>query len=171
MITTSVMKKKKRTVHYVNNTDFYNALIEYKNSVEEAINNDEPKPRIPEYIGKCYLEIANHLSYNTKFVNYSYKDAMISDAYTDCVKYVLNFNPTYKGGKTLKNPFSYFTQICFWAFVRRIKQEKRTMELYDKLLEKSDYDEVFFEDCAEGDFTNYSDYNTIKDSIHSRMRW
>jgi hypothetical protein len=91
---------------------------------------------------------------------------MISDGYTDCVKYVLNFNPD-----VTKNPFAYFTQICYWAFVRRIKQEKRNLELYDRLLERNGYEQVFTEDNGNSDNSNYSDYNSIKDAVHSRMRY
>ena len=165
MITTSVMKKKKRTVNYVNNTDFYDALVKYRAEVDRAFSEDKPRPRIPNYIGECFLKIATHLSYKPNFVNYTSKDSMISDGYTDCVKYVLNFNC-----EVYKNPFAYFTQICYYAFVRRIKQEKRNLELYDRLLERSNFDEVFFEDGG-ADMANYSDYNTIKDNIHSRMRY
>lgn len=165
MITTSVMKKKKRTVNYVNNTDFYDALVRYRAEVNRALSEDKPKPRIPNYIGECFLKIATHLSYKPNFVNYTSKDSMISDGYTDCVKYVLNFNC-----ELYKNPFAYFTQICYYAFVRRIKQEKRNLEIYDRLLERCNFDEVFFED-GEADMSNYSDYNTIKDNIHSRMRY
>jgi hypothetical protein len=166
MITTSVMRKKKRTVHYVNNSDFYDALLIYKDEVREAIAQELPQPRIPNYIGDCFLKIATHLSFKPNFVNYTSKDSMISDGYTDCVKYVLNFNPD-----VTKNPFAYFTQICYWAFVRRIKQEKRNLELYDRLLERKGYDEVFFEDNGNTDNSNYSDFNTIKDNIHQRMRY
>lgn len=166
MITTSVMRKKKRTVHYVNNSDFYDALIKYKGEVEDAVNKDLPQPRIPNYIGECFLKIATHLSFKPNFVNYTSKDSMISDGYTDCVKYVLNFNPD-----VTKNPFAYFTQICYWAFVRRIKQEKRNLELYDRLLERNGYEQVFFEDNGNTDNSNYSDFNTIKDNIHQRMRY
>ena len=165
MITTSVMRKKKRVVHYVNNSDFYDALIIYKDQVREAANEDRPKPRIPNYIGECFLKIATHLSFKPNFVNYTSKDSMISDGYTDCVKYVLNFNPD-----VTKNPFAYFTQICYWAFVRRIKQEKRNLELYDRLLERNGYEQVFTEDNGNSDNSNYSDFNTIKDNIHHRMR-
>jgi hypothetical protein len=165
MITTSVMKKKKRTVHYVNNSDFYEALLVYKKEVADAKEEGIKPPRIPNYIGECFLKIATHLSYKPNFVNYTSKDSMISDGYTDCVKYVLNFNP-----EVTKNPFAYFTQICYWAFVRRIKQEKRNLELYDRLLERNGFDEVFHEDNNGSDYSNYSDYNSIKDNVHSRMR-
>ena len=166
MITTSVMRKKKRTVNYVNNSDFYDALVKYRKEVNEAISNEEPQPRIPNYIGECFLKIATHLSYKPNFVNYTSKDSMISDGYTDCVKYVLNFN-----AELYKNPFAYFTQICYYAFVRRIKQEKRNLELYDRLLERNGFDEVFYEDNGNSDISNYSDYNSIKDAVHSRMRY
>jgi hypothetical protein len=160
------MRKKKRTVNYVSNSDFYDALVKYRKEVDEAVSNEEPQPRIPNYIGECFLKIATHLSYKPNFVNYTSKDSMISDGYTDCVKYVLNFN-----AEVYKNPFAYFTQICYYAFVRRIKQEKRNLELYDRLLERNGFDEVFYEDNGNSDISNYSDYNSIKDAVHSRMRY
>jgi hypothetical protein len=71
----------------------------------------------------------------------------------------------------IKNPFDYFTQLCYWAFVRRIKQEKRVLELYDRLIERNGFDEVFSEDNENSDIANHSDYNSIKDAVHSRMRY
>jgi len=170
MITTSVMKKRKRSTHYVDNVKFYDSLVEYKKTVNEAKELGLTQPRIPNYIGDCFLKIATHLSFNTKFVNYPFKDSMISDGYTDCVRYVLNYNPDFSGGRTEKNPFAYFTQLCYWAFVRRIKQEKRVLELYDRLIERNGFDEVFSEDNDSSDIANHSDYNSIKDRVHSKMR-
>ena len=170
MITTSVMKKRKRSTHYVDNVKFYNSLVEYKSTVKEALEKGLPQPRIPNYIGDCFLKIATHLSFNTKFVNYPFKDSMISDGYTDCVRYVLNYNPNFSEGRTEKNPFAYFTQLCYWAFVRRIKQDKRVLELYDRLIERNGFDQVFSEDGDTTDTANHSDYNTIKDNIHQKQR-
>jgi hypothetical protein len=72
--------------HYINNQDFLAALIAYRSSVEAAKANDEERPRVPEYIGECFLKIARHLSYKSNFINYSFKDEMISDAIENCLK-------------------------------------------------------------------------------------
>jgi hypothetical protein len=165
MITTSVMTKRKRSDHYVNNKDFLAALIKYREDVEIASLQDKPKPVIPRYIGECFLKIANHLSFKPNFVNYMFKDDMICDGIENCVQYIHNFNP-----KKSENPFAYFTQIIYYAFLRRIQREKRQLEIKNKILERSGFSEVFTDDNTL-DGGNYSDYNSIKDDIHSKIRY
>jgi len=165
MITTNVMTKRKRSDHYVNNKDFLAALIKYREDVEIASLQDKPKPVIPRYIGECFLKIANHLSFKPNFVNYMFKDDMICDGIENCVQYIHNFNP-----KKSENPFAYFTQIIYYAFLRRIQREKRQLEIKNKILERSGFSEVFTDDNTL-DGGNYSDYNSIKDDIHSKMRY
>merc|ERR1711981_64741 len=154
------MAKRKRSEHYVNNKEFLAALIRYREDVEIARLQDKIKPQIPRYIGECFLKIANHLSYKPNFVNYMFKDDMICDGIENCVRYIHNFNP-----EKSKNPFAYFTQIIHYAFLRRIQKEKKQLEIKNKILEKTGYDEVFYDDNNDGG--NYSDYNSIKDQIHS----
>jgi len=96
-------------------------------------------------------------------VNYMFKDDMICDGIENCVRYIHNFNP-----EKSKNPFAYFTQIIYYAFLRRISQEKKQLEIKNKILEKSNFDEVF--DSNDLDASNYSDYNSIKDAVHSKLR-
>ena len=165
MITTSVMTKRKRSDHYVNNKDFLAALIRYREDVEIASLQDKPKPVIPRYIGECFLKIANHLSFKPNFVNYMFKDDMICDGIENCVQYIHNFNP-----KKSENPFAYFTQIIYYAFLRRIQREKRQLEIKNKILERSGFSEVFTDDNTL-DGGNYSEYNSIKDEIHSKIRY
>ena len=100
------MAKRKRSEHYVNNKEFLAALIKYQEDIEIARLQDKPKPVIPRYIGECFLKIANHLSFKPNFVNYMFKEDMISDGIENCVQYIHNFNP-----EKSKNPFAYFTQI------------------------------------------------------------
>ena len=164
MITTSVMTKRKRSDHYVNNKDFLAALIKYREDVEIASLQDKPKPVIPRYIGECFLKIANHLSFKPNFVNYMFKDDMICDGIENCVQYIHNFNP-----KKSENPFAYFTQIIYYAFLRRIQREKRQLEIKNKILERSGFSEVFTDDNTL-DGGNYSDYNSIKDDIHYKPK-
>ena len=165
MITTSVMTKRKRSEHYVNNKEFLAALIKYREDKEIAEIQGKPKPPIPRYIGECFLKIANHLSFKPNFVNYMFKEDMISDGIENCVQYIHNFNP-----EKSQNPFAYFTQIIHYAFLRRIQREKRQLEIKNKILERSGFSEVFTDD-NNIDGGNYSDYNSIKDGVHSKLRY
>ena len=158
------MPGRKRSIHYVNNKEFLAALIEYRTKVAEANEKGLDKPPIPNYIGECFLKIANHLSFKPNFVNYMFKDDMICDGIENCVQYIHNFNP-----EKSQNPFAYFTQIIHYAFLRRIQKEKKQMEIKNKIIEKSGYSEVFVDDNTL-DSSNYSDYNSIKDSVHSKLR-
>ena len=158
------MARRKRSEHYVNNKEFLAALITYREDVEIAKLRDRPKPVIPRYIGECFLKIANHLSFKPNFVNYMFKEDMISDGIENCVQYIHNFNP-----EKSQNPFAYFTQIIHYAFLRRIQREKRQLEIKNKILEKSGYSEVF-DDSNRIDGDNYAEYNSIKDAVHSKLR-
>jgi len=153
-----MVKTKKKSEHYVNNKDFYQALVDYKKQVDNAKEKGLPKPRITNYLGDCFLRIANHLAYKPNFVNYMFKDDMICDGIENCVQYIHNFDTT------RTNPFAYFTQIVYYAFLRRIAKEKKQLEIKSKIIERSGYDEVFTSE--DGD---YSDMNSIKDNINYRF--
>ena len=159
------MTKRKRSEHYVNNKEFLAALIKYREDKEIAEIQGKPKPPIPRYIGECFLKIANHLSFKPNFVNYMFKEDMISDGIENCVQYIHNFNP-----EKSQNPFAYFTQIIHYAFLRRIQKEKRQLEIKNKILERSGFSEVFGDDNTV-DGSNYSDYNSIKDAVYSKLRY
>ena len=159
------MTKRKRSEHYVNNKEFLAALIAYREERELAEAKGLSRPVIPRYIGECFLKIATHLSFKPNFVNYMFKDDMVSDGIENCVQYIHNFNP-----EKSQNPFAYFTQIIHYAFLRRIQREKRQLEIKNKILEKSGYSEVF-DDNNTLDGSNYSDYNSIKDAVHSKLRY
>ena len=159
------MPKRKRSEHYVNNKEFLAALIKYREDKEIAAAKGLPKPPIPRYIGECFLKIANHLSFKPNFVNYMFKEDMISDGIENCVQYIHIFNP-----EKSQNPFAYFTQIIHYAFLRRIQREKRQLEIKNKIIERSGYSEVF-DDNNTLDGSNYSDYNSIKDAVHSKLRY
>ena len=150
---------KKKSEHYVNNKELLAALIDYRAEVAVAKAKDLPKPRISNYLGECFLKIATHLPYKPNFVNYMFRDDMISDGIENCVQYIHNFDPNKS-----KNPFAYFTQIIHSAFLRRIQKEKKQLEIKTKIIEKTGYDEVMVVD--DGALTSSSsDYNTIKDNI------
>ena len=164
MITTAVMTKRKRSEHYVNNKEFLAALIKYREDKEIAEIQGKPKPPIPRYIGECFLKIANHLSFKPNFVNYMFKEDMISDGIENSVQYIHNFDP-----EKSKNPFAYFTQIIHYAFLRRIQKEKKQLEIKTKIIERTGFDEVMMIDDSLLSGSS-SDYNTIKDNIQYRGR-
>ena len=150
---------RKKSEHYVNNKELLEALIVYREKVAIAKEKDLPKPRITNYLGSCFLKIATHLSYKPNFVNYMFRDDMISDGIENCVQYIHNFDP-----EKSRNPFAYFTQIIHYAFLRRIQKEKKQLEIKTKIIEKSGYDEVMTVDDSSLAGSS-SDYNTIKDNI------
>ena len=156
------MPKRAKSVHYVDNAQFLIAMKDWKNNCISAEETGDPQPPVTNYIGECFLKIANHLSFKPNFVNYMFKEDMISDGIENCVQYIHNFNP-----EKSKNPFAYFTQIIHYAFLRRIQREKRQLEIKNKILERSGYDEVFYGD----DGGEASDYNAIKDAVHSKLRY
>jgi hypothetical protein len=128
--------------HYVDNKSFYAAMLEYKAKRVEAETNGLPPPRIPEYIGLCVYQIANKLATKGNFINYTFRDEMISDGIENCILYLNNFDPDRSN-----NPFAYFTRIIYNAFVLRIQKEKKQTYVKYKTFENSilaaTSDEVF----------------------------
>ena len=155
----SKMNKVKKNPHYVNNKDFHDALVAYNMRIDAAKENGTPLPRISNYLGECFLKIATHLSYRPNFVNYMFREDMISDGVENCVQYIDRFDIE------RTNPFAYFTQIVYYAFLRRIQREKRQLEIKDKIIERSGFEEVFTSDVGGIN----SDYNTIKDNVHIKL--
>ena len=121
---------KKNGKHYVDNPTLFAEMLKYKAACEQAKLLDKPKPRIPDTIGRAILQIANRLATKHNFARYTYKEEMISDGIENCVRYIDNFDP-----EKTKNPFAYFTQILFFAYVRRIKAEKKESSKKHKLIE------------------------------------
>ena len=159
---------KAKTEYYVNNREFLEAIVAYKGRVRSAEESESDRPRVPNYIGDCFLKIATHLSYKPNFVNYMFREDMICDGIENCLQYIDNFNP-----EKSSNPFAYFTQIIYYAFLRRIQKEKRQLEIKSKILEKSGYQEVMYTDTYTGDMqgmnASASDMGSIKENIETRM--
>lgn len=124
------MKSQKPKEHYVNNKEFLAEMVKYKEMCAKAEKRGRRQPPITNYMGECFLKIANHLSYRPNFINYTYKDDMISDGIENCLQYVANFNP-----EKSNNPFAYFTQIIYYAFIRRIQKEKKQQHVKHKIIE------------------------------------
>lgn len=119
--------------HYVNNESLLNAFIQYKKDLATAESSGDPKPQVPEYIAECLLKIATRLSYKSNFINYAFREDMIADAIENCLTYIGNFDPNKS-----RNPFAYFTQIIYYAFLRKIQKEKKQLYIRYKALENSD---------------------------------
>ena len=139
---------KKKSVHYVDNKAFLVAMSEWRDKCKEAEEQGEENPPLTNYIGECFLKIATHLSYRPNFINYSYRDEMISDGIQNCLQYAYNFDP-----EKSKNPFAYFTQIIYYAFLRRIQKEKKQTHVRNKIIETGSFESWTVMD---GDDTGYT---------------
>jgi hypothetical protein len=121
--------------HYVNNAEMLEAIKIYKAKLKEAKENETEHPRIPEYLGECILKIATRLSHKANFINYSYRDDMILDGIENCMICMNSFDP-----EKSSNPFSYFTQVIYFAFLRRIAKEKKQSYIKGKLIQDMPFD-------------------------------
>jgi len=155
------MSKKK--AHYINNADFLKALTDYTEKCVEAKKNDKPEPIVPNYIGECFIKIAEHLSRKPNFVSYSFRDEMIADGIENCIMYFRNFDPAKSS-----NPFAYFTQIIYFAFLRRIAKEKKQLYVKYKATEQFgllDEGEMFEDE--NGHMQQFKMYDNISEFIHT----
>ena len=159
-------RKKVAKAHYVDNALFLEAMIEYKKQWQTSKDNEEELPIISEYLGSVFLKIAQRLSFRPNFINYAFKNDMISDGIENCLHYIHNFNP-----EKSSNPFAYFTQIIYYAFIRRIQKEKKQLyikyksmqnyEISPEYVEYMNYDEDF---KTTTDFKN-SDFRVVVDEF------
>ena len=156
------MVRRKNTEYYVNNKELLEAMTSYKERVIYAKEHGKPKPRVSNYVGDCFLKIATHLSYKPNFVNYPFREDMICDGIENCLQYIDNFDP-----EKSSNPFAYFTQIIYYAFLRRIQKEKKQLEIKQKILDHSDAASVMQIDDS-GGTAGMSDMNSIKENIEIR---
>jgi len=161
--------KAKLKPHYVDNKKFLGAMIDYRLKVQKAEDKKRTKPVVTNYIGECFLKIANHLSYRPNFINYTYRDDMISDGIENCLQYMRNFNP-----EKSNNPFAYFTQIIYYAFIRRIQKEKKQQDVKAKLIANSGTEMMM--DSLVGDDAQYKNQmleflqKNVKESIPAEPR-
>ena len=148
---------KKKSVHYVDNKKFLVAISEWRENCEEAASAGDKNPPLTNYIGECFLKIATHLSYRPNFINYSYRDEMISDGIQNCLQYAHNFSP-----EKSKNPFAYFTQIIYYAFLRRIQAEKKQVHIKNMSIQKQHYEPYT---TMAGDNNSYSIDETLMNNM------
>ena len=160
------MAKRSKNVHYVNNQEFSAAVVDYVGTVKEAKDTGKPIPVVTDYVATCFLRIAENLSHKSNFIRYTYREEMVMDAVENCLKAVENYdiNASTRTGKP--NAFAYFTQIIWYAFLRRITKEKKQQDIKEKYLSQSGI-EAFLA-AEQGDMstqvvTNFVD--TLKDRI------
>ena len=152
---------RKKSAHYVDNKVFLEAMKEWKEQCREAEAVGDSAPRISNYIGECFLKIANGLSHRPNFINYTYKEDMISDGIENCLQYIHNFNP-----EKSNNPFAYFTQIIYYAFIRRIQKEKKQQDVKAKLIANSGAEMMM--DSLVGDDAQYK--NQMLDFLQKNVK-
>lgn len=141
------MKPKDRP-HYVNNAEFSQSVVDYVQEVREAKANGNTLPVVPDYIAGCFLRIAEGLSHKSNFIRYTYREEMVMDAVENCLKAIENYNLEAATRTGKPNAFAYFTQISWFAFLRRIAKEKKQQDVKFKFLEQSGI-EAFLDDAGE----------------------
>ncbi len=140
---------RKKSIHYVNNNDFSTAVVTYVEKVEDAKKNETIIPKVPDYIATCFLRIAEGLSHKANFIRYTYREEMVMDAVENCLKAISNYNLEAATRTGKPNAFAYFTQITWYAFLRRITKEKKQQEIKLKYLTKASI-ENFVDNDLEG---------------------
>ena len=147
-------KSKVNKAHYVDNAKFLEAMIEYKREYNKSKENDSDLPMISEYLGSVFLKIAQRLSFRPNFINYAFKNDMISDGIENCLHYIHNLNP-----EKSNNPFAYFTQIIYYAFIRRIQKEKKQLYIkYKSMQNYSTAPEYMDQEKSNNNFISLNDY-------------
>ena len=141
-------KTKRQSIHYVNNADFSSAVVDYVTEVRKAKAKNEQLPIVTDYIATCFLKIAEGLSHKSNFIRYTYREEMVMDAVENCLKAIENYNLETATRTGKPNAFAYFTQITWYAFLRRIAKEKKQQDIKLKYLTSSGL-ETFIE--VEGD--------------------
>ena len=160
-------RQKRQSIHYVNNADFSTAVVEYVTLVQEAKKNKEPLPIVPDYIAQCFLKIAEGLSHKSNFIRYTYREEMVMDAVENCLKAIENYNLEAATRTGKPNAFAYFTQISWYAFLRRIAKEKKQQDIKFKYLTNSGVEA--FMDVGDADEFNQIVASNFVDQLKDRI--
>jgi len=155
--------KPKDKPHYVNNKEFSQSVVDYVNLVTEAREKNNDDPKIPEYIGSCFLKIAEGLSRKPNFVGYTYREEMVMDGVENCIKAIMNYDVEKATRTGLPNAFAYFTQIIWYAFLRRIQREKKYQDIKEKYMDHADANEF-------ADFDNVINAGSIIDRVRLKAQ-
>jgi hypothetical protein len=143
------MTQDNSRAHYVDNKKFSQAVVDYVKQVREAESNNQPVPIVPNYIGESFLKICEGLSNKSNFNRYTYREEMVMDAVENCLKAVMNYNIDTATRTGLPNAFAYFTQIAFYAFLRRIAKEKKQQDIKWRYLDNADIEQLIHYDSSQ----------------------
>jgi len=158
--------KPKEKPHYVSNKDFSNAVVDYCTSVQEAKENGKDHPIVTNYIATCFLKIAEGLSHKANFVRYTYREEMVMDAVENCLKAIENYDIEAATRSGKPNAFAYFTQISWYAFLRRIQKEKKQQDIKMKYIAEADIS-AFMGDDEDGMFQHQT--SPFIDTLRQRI--
>lgn len=153
---------KQARVHYVDNKRLYDEMVQFITAYRLAEKNGTDKPRIPEYVGECILKIAQRLSLRPNFIGYTYRDEMVGDGIENVLTYIHNYDPE------KANPFAYFTQIIYFAFLRRLDKEKKQSYIKHKMLEQSSLMNLLA-DMPGGETNDDSHSVTVMTNVDGRL--
>lgn len=143
--------KAKDKPHYVNNAQFSEAVVQYVKHAREVQSQGLEKPQINDYVASCFLKIAEGLSHKANFVRYTYREEMMMDAVENCLKAIDNYNLETATRTGKPNAFAYFTQISWYAFLRRIEREKKQQEIKMRYLTESGIEDLISEESQNDD--------------------
>ena len=161
--------KPKQKPHYVNNKEFSNAVVEYVKAVKLATAADQPLPVVPDYIASCFLKIAEGLSHKANFIRYTYREEMVMDAVENCLRAITNYNIDTATRTGSPNAFAYFTQICYYAFLRRLAKEKRQQDIKFKFIEQAGIEDfLHYDDSVDGGPNGQAMSRAFVDSLRDR---
>ena len=160
--------KPKQKPHYVNNKQFSQSVVDYVKTVKAAEAEGKQLPVVPDYIAQCFLKIAQGLSHKANFIRYTYREEMVMDAVENCLKAITNYNIDAQTRTGNPNAFAYFTQICYYAFLRRLAKEKKQQDIKFKYIEKAGIEDFVTQLDSEGsvsDSTTRAFVDQLKDRI------
>jgi hypothetical protein len=160
-------RQKRKSIHYVNNADFSQAVVEYVERVNVAKAKNKPLPVVTDYIAQCFLRIAEGLSHKSNFIRYTYREEMVMDAVENCLKAIGNYDLEAATRTGKPNAFAYFTQITWYAFLRRIAKEKKQQDVKLKYLTQSGIEN--FVDLELGDEMSQQVVGAFVDNLRDRI--
>lgn len=160
--------KPKERPHYVNNREFSLAVVEYCKDVKEQLEQGNPRPVVTDYIASCFLKISEGLSHKANFVRYTYREEMVMDAVENCLKAIENYDIEAATRSGKPNAFAYFTQISWFAFLRRIAKEKKQQDIKLKYISEADLS-MFIEENTEGGYSDYSNTAPFVEQLRVRI--
>ena len=156
-------RRNKKSEHYVNNADFSQAVVTYVRTVNEAKQASKTLPVVPDYIAQCFLSIAEGLSHKSNFIRYTYREEMVMDAVENCLKAIENYDIEAATRTGKPNAFAYFTQITWYAFLRRIAKEKKQQDIKERYIDFAGVD-------AFADFDGDCDSEFIVDQVRQKTQ-